>query len=331
MATAMSRTEEVRRCREQQSDTPARWRRMSGEVAPRRRASLAEGVLVTLILGSTLVIAKRALGGVGPLTLAALRYLLAFLLLLPFVARGGAGPRRWPPALWGRFALIGLSFYVVGNGGLFLGLKYLPATTAALLLSLVPLLVLIAGVLWLREMPTRTQIAGLVVCLTGGALFFAPGLRGGRPLGVLIVAVALVGNAAFGVLGRVTLRDEPVNVVALTAIPLAVGAVVLLPVALVAEGVPRLSLSSAVAVIWLAAINTAAAFFLYNHALRTLTALEMSVLLSLTPLVTALGAWLVLGERLRPLQLCGMIVVVAGVALVQWQTSPTPLHEDGEG
>jgi probable blue pigment (indigoidine) exporter len=282
-----------------------------------RFLALIEGMVVTLILGSTLVIAKRALGNLGPLTLAALRYLLAFLFLVPFMARGGAGQGQWSPALWRRFALIGASFYVVGNGGLFLGLKYLPATTAALLLSLVPLLVLLAGILWLHETPTRVQIVGLIVCLGGGALFFAPGLRGGRPVGVLIVAVALIGNAAFGVLGRLTLRSEPVSLVALTAIPLAVGAVVLVPVALVAEGLPRLTASSAIAIIWLAAINTAAAFFLYNHALRTLTALEMSVLLSLTPLVTALGAWLVLGEHLRPVQICGMIVVIAGVALVQ--------------
>jgi drug/metabolite transporter (DMT)-like permease len=285
----------------------------------RARVAIAEGCLVTLILGSTLVIAKRALGNFGPLTLAALRYLIAFLLLLPFMARAGTGPRGWPPAVWRRFALIGISFYVVGNGGLFLGLKYLPATTASLLLSLVPLLVLVAGVLWLRETPTRVQMIGVAICVAGSALFFAPGLRGGRPLGLLIVAVALLGNAAFGVLGRASLRADAVDPVALTAIPLAVGAAILLPIALTTEGPPRLSWGAVLALLWLAAINTAAAFFLYNYALRTLTALEMSVLLSLTPLVTALGAWLVLGERLRPVQIGGMIVVVAGVMLVQWR------------
>ncbi len=71
-------------------------------------------------------------------------------------------------------------------------------------------------------------------------------------------------------------------------------------------------------VLWLAIINTACVYALYNHALRTLAAFEMSVILSLAPLVTALWAWLLLGERLVTIQLIGMVVVILGVALVQW-------------
>ncbi|HEY8293068.1 MAG TPA: EamA family transporter, partial [Thermomicrobiales bacterium] len=52
-----------------------------------RSIAIAESVVVTLLLGSTLVIAKGALRYVGPLTLAALRYGLAFLLFLPFLLR----------------------------------------------------------------------------------------------------------------------------------------------------------------------------------------------------------------------------------------------------
>jgi drug/metabolite transporter (DMT)-like permease len=285
-----------------------------------RFVALGEGVIVTLLLGSTLVVAKGALPYLGPLTLAALRYCLAFLLLLPFLIHSCAGT-RWSGRLWGRFVAIGISFYVVGNGALFLSLKYVPATTASLLLSLVPLLVLFAGIVWLREMPTCAQSLGVVVGIIGSALFFAPGLGAGRPLGVIIVAVGLIGNATFGVLGRDAAKTQQIDTVALTAVPLAIAGVALLPIALSVEGWPHMSIRVAIIVLWLAAINTAGVFFLYNRALRILPALQMSAIINCAPLVTALLAGLFLQERLLPTQIIGMIVVVAGVALVQWGQS----------
>lgn len=52
-------------------------------------SALGEGVLLVLVLGSTLVIAKEALYHLGPVTLAALRYCLAALVLLPVAVRQG--------------------------------------------------------------------------------------------------------------------------------------------------------------------------------------------------------------------------------------------------
>jgi drug/metabolite transporter (DMT)-like permease len=282
-----------------------------------RLAALAEGLVVVLIFGSTLALAKAALAYLGPLTLSALRYCLAALLLLPLAARR-ASPARWPARLWKRFLFIGLSFYVVGNGAVFLGLRYLPATTTTLLLNLIPIVVLVAGIVWLGEAPTRAQLAGVAVGMAGGALFFSPGFKAGEPLGIAIVTVGLVGNAMFGIVGRGIARERSADTLSLTAIPLAVGGAIMLPLALAVEGVPRSPAAGWAIVLWLAVVNTACAYLLYNHALRVLAALEMSMLLNLTPLVTALLAWAFLGERLRVVQLIGMVVVIAGVALVQW-------------
>jgi probable blue pigment (indigoidine) exporter len=281
-----------------------------------RRLAYAESVLATLVLGSTLVVAKGALGTLGPLLLAALRYCVAFLLLLPFLVRRRA-QANWSRLLWARFIAIGVAFYVVGNGALFLGLNYLPATTASLLLSFVPLLVLFAGAVWLREQPTRVQSVGVLVGLAGSALFFARGLGAGKPLGLLIVAVGLIGNAAFGILGRDAAKTARVDTVALTAIPLAVGGVILLPIAVVVEGWPHASVRAGVTVLWLAAVNTAGVFFLYNHALRALPALQVSAIVTCSPLVTALLATLFLGERLGVVQIIGMVIVIGGIVLVQ--------------
>jgi drug/metabolite transporter (DMT)-like permease len=59
------------------------------------------------------------------------------------------------------------------------------------------------------------------------------------------------------------------------------------------------------------------AYVLYNDALKVLAAFEVSVILSINPLVTALWGWFLLGERLQSLQVLGLAVVISGIALVQ--------------
>ncbi len=303
-------------CSRLASDVSEDRRLLPADENTARYLSIAEGLLVTLILGSTLVVVKRALDYLGPLTISGLRYTLAFVALLPLMLRHGAWKRR-PSKVWVRLLFIGLSFYVVGNGALFLGLRYIPATTGALLLSLTPLLVLFGGAIWLRELPTPLQGVGVAVGLMGSIFFFSPGLKAGEPRGIATVSIGLVGIAAFGVLGREIARERWVDTLSLTAIPLAIGGAILLPVAVLFEGPPKSSVSGWGLVLWLAIINTAGVYLLYNHALKALAALEMSVIVNLTPLVTALWAWLLLGEKLRFIRMVGMFTVVLGVILVQ--------------
>lgn len=195
-----------------------------------RYAAIAEGVLVTLILGSTLVFNKMALNYMGPLTITGLRYFLAFLLLLPFMLRRRSAT-HFSFHMWIHFLLLGISFYAIGNGAIVWGLKYIPATTGSLLLSLVPLIVLLVGILWLKEIPTRLQIAGIGISLVGSALFFSLGFKAGEPLGISIVAVGLIGSASLGLFGRALTRQRLVDTISLTAIPLVIGSGILLPLA----------------------------------------------------------------------------------------------------
>jgi drug/metabolite transporter (DMT)-like permease len=283
---------------------------------------LVEAILLVLTLGSTLVIAKGALGHLGPLTLAALRYCLAALVLVPLALREDARCWTWPPRLWLQLLAIGLAFYALGNGALFLSLKYLPAATASLLLGLVPLIVLLGGIVWLREAPTAGQWIGMAVALIGTFLFFAPGLSTDEPLGLMIGVVGILGSASLSLLGRPLARDRRVGVFTLTAAPLAIGGLTLLPIALVREGAPRLDLSTAAVVLLLAIVNTAFVYILYNHVLQTLAAFEVSALASLSPLVTAIGAWLFLAEPLIAPQVAGMVIMVSGVILIQLTRQP---------
>lgn len=294
---------------------------------PSRALALGEAVLVNLVWASSFVLVKQALAYMGPLTITGLRYFLGFMLLLPVMLMQEEQLERPTNGQWWRLILLGISAYTIGNGAMFWGLKSLSATTGAFMMSLVPLLLIWVSVFWLREIPTRWQLLGLGIGIVGSVLFFMPG-REPLPLtGLALGLLALLAFTLFGVLGREVARTRALGVLTLTAYPLAIGGGLSLLVALWLEGLPAASGMGWGIVLWLALVNTAIAYVLYNHSLQELTALEMTVLMNLSPFVTALMAWWLLGEQLSARQLVGMAIVVAGVIIVQGTGRPRPRKE----
>ncbi len=291
-------------------------------MAPVTRArvlAIGEGLLASAIWASSFVVIKVGLTWVGPLTLAGMRYFAAFLLLLPLMALTGGTTRNLAPGQWCRLALMGLCAYPLSNGALFWALQYIPATTGAFLHSLLPLAAMPLAVLWVREAPGRLQVAGLSIALVGSGLFFSPGLEAGHPLAMTAAGLSVLAFAVFAVLSRQAASAGWVALLPLTAIPLGFGGGMLLLMAWLLERATTPSPEAWAAALWLALVNTALAYLLYNHSLRTLTALESSILLGMSPLGTALLANLLLGERLTGLQVIGLVIAMGGVALVQWR------------
>lgn len=293
--------------------------------------AVAEILLVALIWSSSFVVIKMGLPYLQPLTLAGLRYFSAFLLLLPLYTlhtrRNGNSARGH----WKKLFFMGLCAYPISNGLLYLGLQFIPATTASFFFSLTPLPVLFLGILWLRETPTTGQIIGLSLTLFGSILFFHLGLNKGEPLGIGLVSLGLCTFAVFSIMSRGVAKRGQVDTVSLSTLPLGFGGGLLLMLSLTLEGLPKFSFTGLTIVLWLAAINTSFAYLLYNHALKVLTALESNIILNLMPLGTALIAYVLLDEKLTLIQVAGVVTVICGVALVQWKTRGEGEREGGIG
>jgi drug/metabolite transporter (DMT)-like permease len=279
-----------------------------------RALALLEGVLVSMVWASSFIFVKIALTELGPLTIGGLRYFLGFGCLLPFLRRRRFSFTR---SQWLRMALLGFSSYTLGNGALIWALRFLPATTASFLMSLITITVLLGGIFLLREIPNLLQAIGILIVLAGMALFFSPGLKPGEPLGLGIFAMALIGFTLFGLLSRMAAIDRQIDTLTLTAFPLAIGGGLLLVMALPLEGIPSASPQIWGLILLLAVINTALGYVIFNHALQSFQAFEMNVLLNLSPIWTALLGWSLLGEILVGQQWAGIFVVIVGVLLVQ--------------
>ncbi len=69
--------------------------------------------------------------------------------------------------------------------------------------------------------------------------------------------------------------------------------------------------------LWLGVVNTAAAFFLWNHALQRVEAFEISILQNTMLIQIAILSVIFLGETLTAMKLLGMAAVFVGVLIVQ--------------
>ena len=96
-----------------------------------------------------------------------------------------------------------------------------------------------------------------------------------------------------------------------------VGSAVLLTAGLAVEGVPHLSGTAIVVIAWLAVINTAWAFTMWNASLRRLTAVESAAINNTMLIQIAVLAWVFLGEPPGPVGGVGIAVVSAGALLAQ--------------
>lgn len=285
-----------------------------------RRAALVQALFVTFLWSTSWVLIKVGLEAIPALTFAGLRYVLATLLLLPLALRGGLfGALR---ALAARerleLALLGVVLYALTQGAQFVALALLPAATVSLVLSFTPVLVAGLATATLREPLTRGQWLGVGLAAGGALVYFgAAAWPSGRWAGLTVATVGLFANALAAVLGRAVARRGTLRPLDVTVSSMAVGATLLLAVGVGVQGLPALDAQGWAIVTWLAVVNTALAFVLWNRSLRGLSATESSVVNNTMLVQIALLACLVLREPISAGGWTGIALVVAGTLAVQ--------------
>jgi drug/metabolite transporter (DMT)-like permease len=212
--------------------------------------------------------------------------------------------------------VLGLLFYGVTQGAQVVAIDRQPAATTSLVLAMTPLAVAMTSRVAIGERATARQLGGTIAVIAGAATYFGGGL-GATAFGMAAAVTALGGNTASKLVGRWVNRDRGQSAVVVTAVSMTVGAVVMAGGALVVEGPTTPSLRAGALLAWLAVINTALAFTLWNHALRRLTAVEAAGINNLMLIQIAALAWLFLDEHPTLGNVVGIIVVSIGVGLIQ--------------
>ena len=286
----------------------------------RHVAAVLQALLVAFLWATSWVLVKIGLIEVPPLVFAGLRYFSAFLILLVFLVLGRSRTQAapLPRAAWFRLILLGLVLYSLAQGALFVSLSRLPAVTVNLLLSFSSLAVALLSAVGSSEKPTLLQWLGVALTLIGALVYFHPAvLPAAQWFGVIAALVAVMANAISTIVGRDLNRAGVHSPLQITVVSMGAGSAALLVTGILVEGLPSIGLRIWLFILWLAAVNTAFAFTLWNHTLRTLSAVESSVLNGTMMVWIPILAVVFLGEQVSLQQIIGLIAVGVGTLIVQ--------------
>jgi drug/metabolite transporter (DMT)-like permease len=282
-----------------------------------RRDALGAGLAAVCLWGLAPVATRAAVAHLSPLPLLLIRLAAASLVLLPW-----AWPvfRRLRPGSAGRLLAAGVLGLVGYNLPVTLGLRWLPAATAGLLLATEPVWVLVLGRLFTRERGGVRPWLGSAVALVGVGVLAGPGAIGGADGDRVLAGAGLVlaGTLAFGAYTIVVRPlSQEFGAIPATAASTVVGAVPYLAAVgtLPGAGLPQLGATVWAELAFLALCSTAAGLLLWNFAALSGGIARVSLLLYLEPVVSVAGAAVFLGERVSLLMIGGGALILTGVAV----------------
>lgn len=286
--------------------------------------AVLQAFLVTFLWSTSWVVIKLGLKDIPALTFAGLRYSLAFLCLLPFALhpQQRAQLSRLSSRDWLRLVALGVFYYAVAQGAQYIGLAYLPAVTVSILLNFTSLVVAFLGIFFLNERPAWLQWLGVAFFAAGILIYFYPvAFPMQQILGLLVVLFGVLANAVSSILGRYLNRSRTLSPLLVTVVSMGIGSALLLVSGILVQGLPPLSLRNWFFIAWLALVNTAFAFTLWNRTLQVLSAIESSIINGTMLVQIAILAWIFLGEGLTFQKIAGMVLAGAGALLVQLKRS----------
>ncbi|MCJ7802443.1 MAG: DMT family transporter, partial [Candidatus Marinimicrobia bacterium] len=228
-------------------------------------------------------------------------YILAFLCFIPFIINKKYinEIKHLKSPQWKKLILLGIVFYTFTQGTQFLGLSLLPSVTVSLMLNFTPLIVAIMGIFLLSEKPSILQWFGSAVFILGIITYFLPiSVIANQRVGLTIMLIGVFANAGSAIIGRDINRNKNISPIVVTFISMGVGAIILITIGLSMNGIPEISLKTWLFLIWISAINTAFAFTLWNLTLRSLTAMESSIINGTMLIQIGILAWYFLDENI---------------------------------
>lgn len=276
-----------------------------------------------LVWGSTFMVIELALAGFTPVWLASGRIVFAALLMLPYwLIRGGKlwstdGPRPWMLLTMIGITSSALPFVLISWGQQYVTSGFTGVSMAAVALIVLPL----AHFLVPGERMTLRRTAGFLIGFVGVCV-----LIGGQAFGSSGAALenwgrlACLGAGSCYAVSSIYLRQlPPVDPIGLATVLLLIGAVVVLPLALLVDGMP--AMPDRMSMFWLVLLGlvpTAGANFLRVLVVRTAGPVFMSLTNYQVPIWAVVMGAIFLSEPLPPSLLLALLLILGGVALSQW-------------
>ena len=277
-----------------------------------------------VVWGTAFMGVELALRGISPLWVAAGRTVVAALVLVAAGRAFGQGLGTVPGRGWGFAAAIGVASAALPFTLLSWGQQHVPSAFAGVSMGAVPLMVVLLVMLFSPEEGVGPRrIAGIGLGFAGLAVLIGPGAFAGA--GELtgwgrMACVAAAGSYAAG--NVLTRRAPPVPPIALATAALLIAAAILVPVALLVEGIPAWPDPGPMgALLWIALGPTALAALIQVRVVQSAGSLFMSLVSYMVPVWSVIFGVALLGEEPGPRLYMALGLILSGIGLSQWSAA----------
>jgi len=282
--------------------------------------------LTSLFWAGNIVLARFVAGHVPPMTLSCVRWIGAFLMLLPFALPHLK--RDWP-ALRAKLPLmlvLSATGFAFNNAISYWALQYTEALNALLIQSSGPLFVALWSLVLFGVRLTLAQFAGIILSLTGvlviilrGDLAALASIHFNR--GDLMFGGAVLSFGLYSALMPYRPRTHPLSLISLT---IGCGAVLLFPLSVweFLNGVTLKPDALTVAtLLYVMIFPSTLAYLFFNRGIALIGPNRSAPFLHLVPVFGSVMAILLLGEKLRLFHLIGYVLVLAGIVIASRRAS----------
>lgn len=285
-----------------------------------------------IIWGASFLGVSFALEGFGPLTLAAGRIALGALILIAIAIATGNGLPKTDTTSGKRIWLHCLGFALFTNavpfGLLSWAQQHVSSGFAGITMAVVPLFVLPLASVILKEPLTLQKTIGFVLGFIGVLILIGPDALGGMGSATENIArFACVGASLCYAIGTMITRTAPKGpLISYSAAGLALGAVIIVPVALTIEGIPDFPRTTAIlSLLYLGIFPTALATILLVRVINSAGPSFLSTVNYQVPIWAVIFGLVFLKEALPPTFLSALALILLGLAISQakaWRFRP---------
>lgn len=222
------------------------------------------------------------------------------------------------PLLWVQVGLLGVIAYALPFALFPMAQAHLASGVAAIINALTPMVTAIISHFWIGgEKATRTKMTGVAIGFAGAAILVSPALSAGGNSHLWAVAACLGATLCYAISLNITRSFKHIEPTALGTIALTGAAVIAVPIAFLAEGVPVMTRPESFgAALAIGLLSTAFTFQVMYRILPRVGATNFATTTFIAPISALILGVTILRETILPIQILGMVVIFVGLLFI---------------
>lgn len=278
--------------------------------------AIGMGLAFAFMWSSAFTSARIIVVDAPPITALAVRFLISGLIAVA-IARALGQTWSLNRGQWRATIVFGICQNALYLGLNFVALQTIEASLASIIASTMPILVTLAAWVFLREKIGVIGIAGMTAGMVGVTIVLGSRLGvGADPLGITLCAIGAVALTFATLLVRGASSGG--NVLMIVGLQMLAGCAVLTVIAVVFEDWDvNLTWSLALAFIYTTLVPGLAATWIWFRLVNRIGAVKAATFHFLNPFLGISIAAVLLGEKIGPLDILGVIIIMVGILAVQ--------------